>query len=308
MNWINPPQNIKRFSFQQMLQHVAAILLGFLLVLSALYPDFWHGFHSAIGLGSAVLFILHLFSLLVTGVRHDVAIDQIAFLPIGKSDVSPDGKAVSGKYTYPEKWDYFLILFWSFLVIATGVVLHWPGRFGLPGPRDFEWLRLIHSALAAGWGLHLIGCHIPCRFIHAMDGYRWAIFTGNVSLDAVESRGGWVASLVDTGILVPVPVEQQGTSERETVQVREMLDEGNRRTREGQYDEAASIFEEALRLYPEYSQARFNLAVSRIRQGRPDLASGQLRIFLEADPFNPMAGKARELLDGIARSGKGDSN
>jgi tetratricopeptide (TPR) repeat protein len=104
---------------------------------------------------------------------------------------------------------------------------------------------------------------------------------------------------------VPVPVEQQAETQRETLQVRELLDEGNRLTREGLYDEASAVFEEALRLYPEYSQARFNLGVSRVRQGRPDLAAEHFRIFLESDPFNPMADKARELLGGISRPAEG---
>ncbi|HEY3490672.1 MAG TPA: tetratricopeptide repeat protein [Candidatus Deferrimicrobiaceae bacterium] len=305
MNWINPPQTVKRYSLQQILQHVAALLLALLLILSALAPGFWRGIHGTIGLASTVLFLAHLFSLLVIGVRHDVAIDHIAFLPTGTRETTPEARAAAGKFTLPEKQDYCLILCWSFLAITSGIVLHWPGRFGVPGPTEYAWLRITHTAMGAGWALHIIGCHVPFRFIHARAGFRWSIFTGKVPLESAESRGGWVASLVETGILVPVPTVQHGAAERETVQVREMLDEGNRRTREGRYEEAASIFEEALRLYPEYSQARFNLAVSRIRQGRPDLASEQLRVFLESDPFNPMAGKARELLDGISRPDEG---
>jgi thioredoxin-like negative regulator of GroEL len=60
-----------------------------------------------------------------------------------------------------------------------------------------------------------------------------------------------------------------------------------------------------LLLYPEYSQARFNLAVARLKQGRPAMAAEHFRTFLETDPFNPMAGKARELLDGIGNPDDG---
>jgi hypothetical protein len=305
MNWINAPATLKRFTLQQVLQHFAAIVLGSLLMASALLPGLFGGLHGEIGLAAAAMFCLHLFSLLVTGVRHDVAIEHIAFLPFGESGAGNGGDPPAGKYLLPEKRDYFLILCWSFVVVATGVCLNWPGKFGIPGPKAFSWLRILHVAGGGGWVLHVFGCHVPARFLDALPGMRYSIFTGRVPLESVEARPGWTRSLVDAGVLVPVPVEQQAETQRETLQVRELLDEGNRLTREGLYDEASAVFEEALRLYPEYSQARFNLGVSRVRQGRPDLAAEHFRIFLESDPFNPMADKARELLGGISRPAEG---
>jgi hypothetical protein len=299
MNWINPPDAVRRFSLQQMLQHAAAVLLACVLVLSALLPKVGSEAHWIAGIGASVLFCIHLFSLLAIGVRHDVATEQIAFLPFGTKE------AGAGKYTLPEKRDYFLILSWSLLVVASGLVLHWPGKFGIPGPKAFAWFRIVHAAVGAGCLLHLLACHVPFRFIDAPDGMRWSIFNGKASLGSVEGRSGWTRALVEAGVLVPVPVEPQGEAQRETTQVRELLEEGNRLTRESRFDEAAAVFEEALRLYPEYSQARFNLAVSRLKQGETGLAAGQFRIFLETDPFNPMAGKARELLDGIANDADG---
>ncbi len=299
MKWINPPEFIHRFTLQQALQHAAAILLSVLLMFSALFPKGWGGAHGAIGLAAVFMFLLHLFSLLMIGVRHDVAIEHIAFLPLGESRHAAAGRVFIGKYSLPEKWDYFLILIWSFLVMSSGVALHWPGRFAVPGPKAFSWLRILHAAAGGGWVLHVFGCHASSRFFNAPRGMRYSIFGGKIPLESVEARAGWVSALVDAGVLVPVPAEQQGESQRETLQVRELLDEGNRLTRESRFEEANAVFEEALRLYPEYSQARFNLGVSRMRQGKPELAAGHFRIFLETDPFNPMADKARELLDGI---------
>ncbi len=305
MNWINPPAAVKRFTLQQILQHVSAILISLLLIFSALFPARWGGMHGVIGLAAALMFSLHLFSLLLIGVRHDVAIEQIAFLPFGERMHSPEGDAPVGKYSVPEKRDYFLILGWSLLVVTSGLVLHWPGKFGVPGPREFTWLRILHAAAGGGWVLHVIGCHVAARFFNAPPGFRYSIFTGTVPLAAVEARSGWIRALVDSAVLVPVPLESQADTELETMQVRELLDEGNRLTRESRFDEANAVFEEALRLYPQYSQARFNLGVSKMRQGRPELAAEQFRMFLETDPFNPMADKARELLDGIGKPSVG---
>lgn len=69
----------------------------------------------------------------------------------------------------------------------------------------------------------------------------------------------------------------------------------------GLYAEACAAFEEALLLFPDYSQARFNLAVARMREGRSDLAAEQFRMFIQSDPFNPMASKAKELLETIVQ-------
>jgi len=63
----------------------------------------------------------------------------------------------------------------------------------------------------------------------------------------------------------------------------------------------ASPSRKALQLLPDYSQARFNLAVALLRDDRREEAKQQLTIFLEKDPFNPMVERAREMLDGIER-------
>lgn len=304
MDWINPPQFVRRFSLQQILQHGVAIVISVMLLSSGLFMKGWGGLHAALGLGAAALLAIHLFSLLVIGVRHDVSVEQIAFLPVG-GERDADGNPVDGKYTMAERRDYFLILAWSFGVALTGVGLRFPASFGIPDPQAYAWLRILHVAISTAWFLHLFSCHVPARFISAPGGLRFSIFTGKVPLESVESRPGWVASLVEKGVLVPVPVEEKAESERESMQVRAMLDEANRLTREARFEDAAAIFEEALRLYPEYSQARFNLAVARMKQGRPDMAAEQFRIFLEVDPFNPMAGKARDLLDGIGKVSEG---
>jgi hypothetical protein len=299
MNWINPPADVKRFTLQQMIQHAAAMLLAAVLTGSALVPGAAGSVHPVAGIAASVLLLVHLFSLLVIGVRHDVDVRHIAFLPGGDP---PEG---TGKYSAAERRDYFLILAWTFAVVAGGLVLRWPGRFGVPDPKSFAWLRIVHAATGAGWLMHILGSHVPARLISAPAGMRWSVFSGKATLSCVEERAGWMRQLVASGVLVPVPVEEEEEAQRETAQVRDLLETGNRLTRESRFEEASAVFEEALRLYPEYSQARFNLAVARLKQGRNDLAAEQFRNFLESDPFNPMAGKARELLEGISRNGAG---
>ncbi len=69
------------------------------------------------------------------------------------------------------------------------------------------------------------------------------------------------------------------------------------KAQQGQEAEAASLFEEAIRLEPGRATARFNLAVLRARQGRREEAIALLREALRIDPtYAQAAGALRELL------------
>ena len=78
----------------------------------------------------------------------------------------------------------------------------------------------------------------------------------------------------------PDPEATESAEDRESVEVQELLEQGNRFAREGKYDDACVSYEEALRLLPDYSQARFNLAVALLRDGRREEAREQLTIFI----------------------------
>lgn len=293
MKWMNPPEVIRRFTLHQIAQHWAAVFLGAILAVSAAASPFLQSgvagdVHVHAGLAGAGFLLYHLLVVVGIGIRDDVPVEKVAFLPLS----SP----ADGKYAPGERGDYFLILSWSLLLAVTGIVLRWPGRVGIPGPRAFYWLKVVHAGCGAAWIAHILAVHVPARWLRSPPSFRRAVIGGTVPLAEAVSREGWVADLVAAGILVPVPSETVSEDRRESLKVRDLLEEGNRLTRHGRYEDAAAAFEEAIRLYPEYSQARFNLGVARMRQGRMDLAAEQFRRFVETDPFNPMAEKARELL------------
>ncbi len=264
-----------------------------------------------IGLTAAAFFVYHLFSLVAIGVRHDVSPEKVAFLPVGwewkRLRRGPGPADPTGKYAPEEKGDYLAILAWSLLLAASGLLLRWPGRLGIPGVESYAWLRVAHAGFGAALSVHILCVHVPSRWLRAPAGLARAILSGGVPLESAGERAGWISDLVKAGTLVPVPDDAPQESHRESLQVRNLLDEGNRLAQQQRYAEACAAFEEALRLFPDYSQARFNLAVARMRAGQPDLAADQFRLFIERDPFNPMAGKARDLLESIAR-GKGEGS
>ncbi len=309
MSWINPPPTIRRFTWHQVVQHGFAMVVWVVgagtAALSGISRPWWGAFHVTCGLIGAFFLIYHLLFLVAIGIRGDVPLEKVAFFPVGRewkrllkgSDLSDP----TGKFAPEEKGDYLAILAWSLLLVLSGLSLHWPGRLGVPGPAALAWLRVVHAGFGAALSVHVLLVHVPGRWIRSPGALRRAVFSGAVPLAVAEARSEWISDLVAAGRLVPVPEEAPAESHRESIQVRSLLEEGNRLVQADRIEEACAAFDEALRLFPDYSQARFNLAVARMREGRADLAAEQFRLFIESDPFNPMAGKAKELLEGIGR-------
>lgn len=312
MNWINPPERIRRFTVNQLAQHwlavgIAGALWASAAALSVRPAPGWAEAHVTAGYVACALFAYHLVALAAIGIRQNTPIEDAACIPARRRAGGERGAASRGKYSSGERGDYVAILAWTIPVAATGLVLRWPGRFGVPGPQVYAWVRVLHAAFGAAWTVHILVHHVPGRWLRASGAQRNSIIYGYVPLDVALSRPGWIDALVREGILVPVPEERVPEDVRESGRARAALEEGNRLAREGRYEEACAGFEEALRLYPEYSQARFNLGVARLRQGKRDEAAEQLRKFLEDDPFNPMAERAKQLLEDIGGDSQGGS-
>lgn len=282
-------------------------MLWGLMTLSAILLSFgiarWGEVHVETGVLASVFLLYHLLYLVATGIRHDLPLGKFACLPSGREWrwlwKGTSGPLPLGKYSPGEKGDYMLLLLWLFLLSGSGLLLRWPGSLGVPGPGAYAWIRTFHAGFGAAFTLQILLRHIPERWIRMPGPFRMAIVNGTVPLEEAEKRTGWIEELVTAGVLVPLPEEPEVETDLDSRAVRELFERGNRLAREGRFGEAAASFEEALNLYPQYSQARFNLAVARIKEGRKELGEEQLLRFLRDDPFNPMVEKARELLESL---------
>lgn len=309
MNWIHSTETVRRFTPHQLVQHWIAAALWIVLAGSSLASGAGFGgsrsLHAAAGAAGLFLLGYHAIVLAAIGVRLDLPAENVAFLPWGCDWSALRGRTGSrkddGKYSPAEKGDYLAILAWSSLVAASGIALRWPSFFNVPGASAYDWIRTAHSGFGAALTVHVIAVHLPQRWLYAPVDFRRAILKGTVPLAEAEKRGGWVRDLVARGVLVPTPEAAESAEDRESVEVRELLERGNRFAREGRYGEACDSYTEALRLLPDYSQARFNLAVALLRDGRSGEAMEQLTIFIEKDPFNPMVERAREMLGGTGK-------
>jgi len=307
VNWVHPPDKVRRFSVHQLVQHGIATVLWMVLTISALSLSLgavrWGEAHVGAGVLASVFFLYHLLYLVVTGIRYDLPLGKVACFPSGPEWKSlrkgtPDSVPL-GKYSPAEKGDFLNILIWSVTLVGSGLLLRWPGMLGVSGPVAYSWIRVVHAGCGAAITLHVSLRHIPDRWARMPESFRMAMVTGMVPLKAAEERTGWIEELVKAGVLVPLPEEPVPEADLDSRAVRDLFEEGNRLARDGRFGEASASFEEALRLYPQYSQARFNLAVARAKEGRTDLAEEQLLRFLRDDPFNPMVEKARELLESL---------
>jgi tetratricopeptide (TPR) repeat protein len=309
MNWIRPRETVRRFTTHQLLQHWIAVALWIVLSGSVLAAVAGAGgsrpLHAAAGIAGLLFLGYHAIVLAAIGIRLDLPAENVAFLPWGREWSAlrrREGcRADDGKYSPAEKGDYLAILAWSFLVAASGILLRWPSFFAVPGASAYDWIRTVHAGFGAALTVHILAVHIPRRWWNAPPAFRRAILNGTVPLHEAETRSGWLRDLVARGVLVPVPEATESAEDRESVEVRELLERGNRFAREGKYAEACVSYGEALRLLPDYSQARFNLAVALMRDGRREEGREQLAAFIEMDPFNPMVERAREMLAGTGK-------
>ena len=139
----------------------------------------------------------------------------------------------------------------------------------------------------------------------------WSWVTGELAAGkaGVKRPGAWQRHLgeesarADSGAS-PAPEDKARERQaQEKAQVQEELEKGNRFALEERYVEALYHYRLALELYPDYSQARYNMARVLARMGEREMAREAYRQFLAADPFHPLARKAQEAIRELEAGG-----
>jgi cytochrome b subunit of formate dehydrogenase len=205
---------VVRFSFWSRFQHAAVILLFGLLILTGM-PQKWPYYdwsrwiidhlggifatrwiHRASGVAFAVLVVLHL-AVAITGVltrrmklsmflgRQDFqdAIDNLRYY-LGKRDAPPR----FGRFDYRQKFEYWGLIFGSFVMVASGFILMYPIALSHILPAEFiPAAKVMHSYEALFAFLivliwHMAGAHLsPEAF--PID---TSIFTGKIRKDKLR--------------------------------------------------------------------------------------------------------------------------
>lgn len=132
----------------------------------------------------------------------------------------------------------------------------------------------------------------------------WSWVTGELDAEKAKLKvpGAWRRHLSEESVRAAAGAEaapEEKARERqsqEKAQVQEELEKGNRFALEERYVEALYHYRHALELYPDYSQARYNMARVLARMGEREMAREAYQQFLAADPFHPLARKAQDAI------------
>lgn len=316
---------LPRLNLNQRMQHgllalavaislVTGLLAGRPLGASASALNAWH---VAAGIASLVLLGYHLLYLAVRGyveVRHWDAF-PLRFAPGDLAAALAEARYVLGAAPARPAADEFRVsqkaLYWwtlaaLVLIGATGLGVSFWARFGtlaaLPGLSAAH--RGLSLTLLASVLWHLYG-------VLTWEGRwspEWSWITGELEPRKAELKvpGAWrrhLQRLEEAGAAVEASpeVQQRRRLTREKDEVQAELEKGNSYAVEERYVEALHHYRRALELYPGYSQARYNMARVLARMGEREMALETYRQFLDADPFHPLAQKAREAVAGLEK-------
>lgn len=205
-----------------------------------------------------------------------------------------------GRYSYRERLPYtFFIFALPVLVLSGFSIAHPKSSMGLLGASGLLSAADLHTNTAL-FLMPLLVWHVYFAHFHP-EVLFWnnTWITGKTKFDKIERlRPAWAEEFLSDD-------EPEESAKSKAPNVEDILAVGNAAAREGRYAKAEVSYLDALAHYPGYSQALFNLGVVRQRAGKIEEAKDAFKQFLDQDPFNPLAVKARESLKELEGSGGG---
>jgi len=203
-----------------------------------------------------------------------------------------------GKYSYRERLPYTFFVFALPVLALSGFSLAHPkSSMGLLGSSGLLYAADLHSNTAL-FLMPLLVWHVYFAHFHP-DALFWnnTWITGKTKFDKIERlRPAWAEEFLSDD-------EPDESGKPKAPNVEDILAVGNAAAREGRYAKAEAAYLDALAHYPGYSQALFNLGVVRKRAGKFEEATAAFKQFLDQDPFNPLAVKARDSLKELEGAG-----
>ncbi|MHB8834879.1 MAG: cytochrome b/b6 domain-containing protein [Candidatus Methylomirabilia bacterium] len=321
---------LPRMNLNQRVQHglliltvggalASGLVLGRPLGVGASSLRFWHFFA---GFGAIALLGYHL---LYLAIRGYVEARGWSGFPLRWSGGDLEAALAGGRFVLfggaapPEPDEYRpsqkALYWWSLVALAllgaTGGVVGFWGRFGS--------LSLLPQFAALHRGCALLVLVSILWHLYGVltwgGGWwpEWSWITGALAAEkaSVKVPGAWRRYLgeesarADTGAEATPEEKARERQSQEKAQVEEELEKGNRFALEERYVESLYHYRRALELYPDYSQARYNMARVLTRMGEREMAREAYEQFLVGDPFHPLARKAQEAIRELdARDGQ----
>ena len=284
-------------------------------------------FHLLAALPMAALVMYHLASVVFLAVKEDWTLHDLTLFPNRKDfeDLIRNAKYLLfldadkpklGKYGFIQKFDYFVALLGIGFMLASGLALGFPERLAsLIHPDRLADLRSIH--LCAGYLLVFVflawhahnNLLAPDKFLS-----NWSWINGKMSEGMMKrEHAGYYEEIIqrerEEQLVKEKAAEKRSmetTIRKEARRLQEYLEAGNQFAKEAEYDKAIEQYEKALKLLPNFPKAQYNLATVRHKAGDLRQAVVEYRKFIEMDPFNLLAEKAKTTLSEIEKSLDGE--
>lgn len=297
--------DLKKYDLYEIVLHhlfslcfIFTMISGFALYLGS--GGWVESVHLFSGYVFILLFVCHLVLLIMKGMAEDIPVASFPFMvkleelkAYFKGDYSWEEK-----FSFPERLDYLAMLLLATLLIITGFLLKVPSLipFGKNIASVYSVLS-VHFFASVAFSFWILGYHIYFSLVSPLPGNSPSSMMGKpISLETIRiDRPHWFEQLIQKGV-IEIVHEEEDIEEVRRETVLNLLSEANRFVEAHEYDRAESLFTEAIRLYPSYSQAHFNLAILYVKKGNKEKAISQFKRFIEIDPFSSMAAKAKELI------------
>lgn len=208
-----------------------------------------------------------------------------------------------GSYSLFSKLDYFISAVSLIVLSITGIFLMFPVASSSFVSRTWLPISLsVHSSLSILFAVYMMVSHLFNTHLHPGKLYFNTLWlTGTLDEDAMKT---WHAREYErlTQSEQQMLEEYKKKSEEESDELKvqkeqklleDYLSEGNALAKNKNYADAIVKYKEAIQIYPNYSQARFNLGVAYKMNGQYKEAVIAFKEFTSMDPFNTMAGPAK---------------
>jgi cytochrome b subunit of formate dehydrogenase len=221
------------------------------------------------------------------------------------------GKPEFGRYTFFQKIDYFVSSICLIILAITGFILMFP--VASTSFISISWLPIsiqLHSSISALFTVFILISHIFNTHLHPEKLYFNTVWIyGTLTEEKMKLMHSLEykkmlkkeADIKENIIKKAEEIEKESKVKKEKKMLEDYLKEGNALAQSGEYAQAVERYKEAIEIYPNYSQARFNLGVAYKKNKQYKEAITAFKEFVDMDPFNEMVTSANSNIEKLTK-------
>ena len=209
-----------------------------------------------------------------------------------------------GKYSIFAKLDYYISIISLLILSLTGFMLMFPVASASFVSKSWLTISLhIHSSLSIFFIVYIFTCHIFNTHVHPGKLFFNTVWiTGTLTdQDMMTWHGLEYDEITQSERDMEEDYKRKSEEKSEEAKVKkekgmleDYLKDGNILAKAGNYADAIKKYNEAIKIYPNFSQARFNLGVALKKNNQFKEAINTFNEFVEMDPFNEMVEPAKK--------------